>query len=466
MFSWFTVTVINGKPEKVYYVLPSDLIKRRWMSEQLKLTQNLWERFGFRDNPYDTRALSLSKESALSVAEAFVGRGPKSDEWQLATNFLRNPGGGCAAVEGDVGVGKTTFVNFHRYVWEIEAETKLLTPASEISVQRDWGVRQLLLNILGALAGRLALNLGSKAAARDDLLTEVSALTGVLVRESFDVSAGINILGSGASGGRASSTVIHRGEVSDTILKQYFDRLLARVRKAKFAGVILHLNNLELLAREDPSQLSRFFDETRDILQTQHVYFFFVGYTGMFQEIIVPIERVRSIFFGHPIHLPPLSKQDVLRAVKLRYKLLALTKNKWIAPVDDELVDQLYDIFSGKIRFIMDSIATLVMRLPEGVTSTISAETARVMLQNLTRERLRAVLTEAEQTVLMAAAEQGRFTNSSLAQATRKSKQNIVKYLKRLGELNFVYSTGKSGRSVYYETSPELALLRGDSARL
>jgi len=79
-----------------------------------RLTQNLWERFGFRDNPYDTRALSLSPESALSVAAAFVGRDKSSTEWQLLTNFLRNPGGGCVAVEGDVGVGKTTFVNFHR----------------------------------------------------------------------------------------------------------------------------------------------------------------------------------------------------------------------------------------------------------------------------------------------------------------------------------------------------------------
>ncbi len=37
----------------------------------MELTQNLWERYGFRDNPFDTRALSLSPGSLLSVAEAF-----------------------------------------------------------------------------------------------------------------------------------------------------------------------------------------------------------------------------------------------------------------------------------------------------------------------------------------------------------------------------------------------------------
>jgi DNA-binding transcriptional ArsR family regulator len=424
------------------------------------LTQNLWERFGFRDNPYDTRALSLSPESALSVAAAFVGRDKTSAEWQLLTNFLRNPGGGCVAVEGDVGVGKTTFVNFHRYLWETEAEMKLLTPASEISVQGDWTVREFLLSVIGALAGRFALKMGPTAAAKDELLTEVTALTGVLVRESLNLSGGVSILGSGATGGKSRSTTVHRGEVSLAALKDYLDRLLQRVRKLKYAGAILHLNNLELLARDDPRRLTRFFDETRDCLQTRYVYFIFVGYTGMFQEVIVPVERVRSIFFGHPIHLPSLSRKDVQHAIQLRYKLLALKPGKWIPPVDDELIDHLYDAFDGRIRFIMDAVTTLVTRLPEGVTATLSATAARELLQQLASERVRALLTDAEQQVLLAAVEQGRFTNSSLAQATGKSKQNVAKYLRRLIDLNFARLAEKRGRSVYYEISAELALLR------
>jgi DNA-binding transcriptional ArsR family regulator len=430
------------------------------MAGEAKLTQNLWERFGFRDNPYDTRALSLAPETSLSVAAAFVGRDRHSAEWQLLTNFLRNPGGGCAVVEGDVGVGKTTFVNYHRHLWETDAETKLLTPRSEISVQGDWTVREFLLNILGALAGRLALILGPKAAANDRLLMEISALTGVLVRETLNVTGGLSILGSGATGGTSRSTTIHRGEVTPALLRDYLDRLLAHLRRLKFNGAILHLNNLELLARDDPRQLTRFFDEIRDCLQTKLVYFIFVGYPGMFQEVIVPVERVRSIFFGQPIHLPPLSREHVHQAIKLRYKLLALKPQVWIPPVDDALVNYLYDVFAGRIRFIMDSITTLVTRLPEGVTGTLAEVTAREVLQLLMKERIRAVLTEAEQAVLMQAVEQVRFSNSSLVKATGKSKQNVAKYLRRLGELHFVRLVEKRGRSVHYEISPELALLR------
>ena len=162
------------------------------------LTQNLWERYGFRDNPFDARALSLSPGSLLSVADAFVGRAMNSTESKLMTNFLRSTGGGRIVVEGDVGVGKTTFVNYHRYLWQTEAKTKLLTPATEISVQRDWGPRELLLNVLTLLAGRLSLSMSQKEVDRDKLLTEVRALTGVLVKEWVSVSGGGSVLGFGA----------------------------------------------------------------------------------------------------------------------------------------------------------------------------------------------------------------------------------------------------------------------------
>jgi hypothetical protein len=72
-----------------------------------ELSQNIWERYGFRGNPFDTRALSASAESILPIAQAIVGRGMESPESQRLTNFLRNPGGGRVIVEGDIGVGKT-----------------------------------------------------------------------------------------------------------------------------------------------------------------------------------------------------------------------------------------------------------------------------------------------------------------------------------------------------------------------
>jgi hypothetical protein len=431
----------------------------------VELTQNLWERYGFRDNPFDTRALSLSPGSLLSVAEAFVGRGMNSTESKLITNFFRSAGGGRVVVEGDIGVGKTTFVNYHRYLWQTEAKTKLLTPATEISVQGDWGARELLLNVLTLLAGRLSLSMPPKELERDRLLTEVRALTGVLVKEWFSVSGGVSVLGVGGSAGRTKSLAVQRGEVSAAGLREYLYELLDRVRQLGFAGAVLHFNNLELLARRNPASLSVFFEEVRDVLQTPNVYFVFVGYTGMFQQIIVPQERVRSIFFGRSIHLPPLSREEVHQAIARRYGLLAAQPKRWIPPVDDLVIDYLYEVFQGRIRFIMDAITTLVTHLPDGMTGTLDTEAAQSLLAQLTWERVQSVLSEAELAVLRAAVSESRFTNSSLVKATGKGKQNVAKYVNRFLALHLIHPAERRGRNVYYEISPDLALLRPRSRR-
>jgi hypothetical protein len=429
------------------------------------LTQNLWERYGFRDNPFDTRALSLSPGSLLSVADAFVGRAMTSPESTLMTNFLRSSGGGRVVVEGDVGVGKTTFVNYHRYLWQKEAKTKLLTPATEISVQGDWGTRELLLNVLTLLAGRLSLSMTPKKLESDHLLTEIQALTGVLVREWASVSGGISILGIGGNAGKTKSLAVQRGEISTAGLREYLHKLLERVRQLGYVGAILHFNNLELLARRDPAGLVSFFEEVRDVLQTPSVYFVFVGYTGMFQQIIVPHERVRSVFFGRSIHLPPLSREEVHQAIARRYELLAVQPKRWIPPVDDLVVDYLYEVFKGRIRFVMDAITSLVTHLPDGMTGTLATESAQSLLEQLTWERVKSLLSEAELFVLRAAVREVRFTNSSLVKATGKGKQNITKYTNRFLDLHLIHPAERRGRNVYYDISPDLALLRPRTQR-
>jgi hypothetical protein len=421
-------------------------------------TQNLWERYGFRDNPFDTRALSVSPEAALPVSAAYIHRQSSDIEHRLMTNFLRNPGGGCVFVEGGVGVGKTTFVNYYRYTFQVESRL-LMTPPSEMSVQPNWNTRDFLLSALGSLGGRLAADMNKKALENDDLLNKVAAMTSVLLKEKTDVSAGGTIAGTGVSFGRGTSSVIHVGEITIEVLMSYMKQLVDRVKQSGYKGAILHLNNLELIGRNDIGAISSFFDEIRDAIQIPDVYFIFVGNTGLFQEAIVPVERVRSVFFGQPITVTPMLLQEVIKVIEKRYELLSMQKGNWIAPIEIDLVEKLYDTFSGKIRSIMDTVTSLVASLPEGVTGTISTQEARDYLKLLASQKIKHLLTDMERNVLMQAIRQKRFTNSSLAKATNKSKQNINKYVARFRRLNLISQLEKIGKNVYYEVAPELRLL-------
>ncbi|HCP32066.1 TPA: hypothetical protein DIT45_02300 [Candidatus Acetothermia bacterium] len=425
----------------------------------MELTQNLWERFGFRDNPFDTRALSLSNNALLPITKAFVGRDTHSKESRLITNFFRNPGGGRVVVEGDVGVGKTTFVNYHRFRWEHEARDRLLTPSSEISVYSTWTAQAFVMSVLGSLIGRFLVLKGKKWVHDHDLLSEVAALTQVYIERSLRWSVSISVLGTGVGGSRATERATNVPDVGMPQLVSYLEQISSLAHDEGFAGITLHFDNMELLMQTDREGLGRFFDEIRDVLQTPGFYFVFVAPTGFFQGIIVPLERVRSIFFGQPIHLPPLMLEEVLEVIHRRYELLAAEPDRWIPPVSDNLIEYLYKLYDGKIRFIMDSIGNIISHMPESFPGTVPDELAHAILLELARQKAGSLLTSTELDVLTEAARMEEFTNAALAERTGKLKQNIAKYIDRFLELNLAYPVRKESKQVFYRVAEDMRIL-------
>lgn len=426
----------------------------------MELTQNLWERYGFTGNPYDTKALSLNKAAPLSVQEAYIPRAEAASSANLLTNFLRNPGGGRIVVEGDPGVGKTTFVNYHRQRWGKAAKHKLVSPALELEMQANWRERDLLVNLLASLSSRLRLEMNETAFRKEKLLREITALVGVQIEDSGGFTMTLNILGTGGGLGRSKASAVKVGEITNDLLRQFLRRLIAFVKQQGFAGVIYHLDNFDKLGVREPDQLKAFFESARDVLQEPGVYFIFVGNTGMFQQVIVPLPRVRSIFFDTPVHLEPLSLVEVKAVMERRYQLLVVPGKQWIKPVADEVVESLYLTFSGKIRYVMNAITSLISHLPDSYAQSLTLAEARTMLQSIAHSEVRRLLQGAEEAVFIQAAVVGRFTNSELGTRVGKSKQLIQKYLKHWLHLNLVSQAEKSGRNQFYEVDPRFAVLR------
>lgn len=425
-----------------------------------ELTQNLWERYGFSANPFDTKALSLSEGALLSVSDAYISRGKGSEAASVLTNFFRNPGGGRIVVEGEPGVGKTTFVNYHRHQWETEAADKLLTPATEISLQEDWGERDFLVNLLSALSARIRLDLSQNRFAKDTLLQEINAICGVFITKDGGFSVGGQALGTGVSIGKTTNKTIRIGDLSIHHLRQYLSLLVRKaLKQKKVAGVTFHFNNLELLAQKGPQPLQNFFEKIRDVLQEPNVYFVFVGYRGMFQQVIVPCERVRSIFFDAPVYLDPLSFAETQTIIKRRYQLLALPGKKWIHPIEDSVIEHLHHTFAGKIRYVMNAVTTLINRIPESYSQPLNVEMAIDVLSSILNSELRKGLSEEEVRVFFVAVKQGRFTNTSLVKQVGKSKQSINKYLQTFLRCGYIHLAEAVGRNRYYEINPRFSIL-------
>lgn len=264
-------------------------------------SQNVWKNYGLKANPFNTRALSLKEKDILTIEEAFVGRGKQSRESIFLTNILRNPGGGCFVVEGEVGVGKTSFVNYHRAIWERLAKDKILTTLEEISVSRFWTLKEFLKNLLGALMERFKEPpFSQKIIDGDPRLKEIDLLCNVYLGESYHFGA--SLFGSGGALGKEESLNIP--QVPEFQLRRYFQYLVEKAKEKGYEGIFIHLDNLELISWDQIKEAQLLFEDLRDTLQTPDVYFALVAYRGFYLDIIAPRERLKSIFLAVPFIYP------------------------------------------------------------------------------------------------------------------------------------------------------------------
>lgn len=58
----------------------------------MELIQNIWPRYGFRGNPFDTAVLSASAGALLPVGKAIAGRDMESTESKMLLGVLRSFG--------------------------------------------------------------------------------------------------------------------------------------------------------------------------------------------------------------------------------------------------------------------------------------------------------------------------------------------------------------------------------------
>ncbi|NUM37390.1 MAG: DeoR family transcriptional regulator [Candidatus Brocadiae bacterium] len=417
---------------------------------------NIWEAYGFKENPFNTRPLSLYGENLLSIEKAFVGR-KNTEESDLLLRLLDSPGGNRIVIEGEIGVGKTTFINYHRHFWEhkVKKEQKLFTSYGEIPIYYNWQPKDFLLNILSHLLHKMVLTFGLEKITSEPLFEELLILDKVYQQSSYQIEG--QILGIGGGYGKSKNITIPN--ITEARLQFYLQETIKAILQKGYRGIILHFDNLEILQSGRLEECQQIFQNLRDTFQIPEVYFIFIGPTGFFRKVISPLERVRSIFFGWPIYVPPLTKEETLEAIHLRYELLAMKQLCWIKPVEDNCISFLYDLYEGKIRFIMDALQAILTRFPRSIGKILSLEDVQKLLFGFMEEKILKILTTREIEVLLQGASFGRFTNIQLTKYLDLKKSNVAKYLQKFQELGFVKLAKKEGRNIFYEVSEDIKIL-------
>jgi DNA-binding MarR family transcriptional regulator len=419
----------------------------------MKLKQNPWATWGFSGNPFDTKALSLNSK-LLPISKAYVGRSIDSLEAKQLFRLISNPGGGCCIVEGDIGVGKTTFVNYHRYLWENEAEDRLLTTAREIPVYPHWEAKDFLMEILGQLSNKLLSLLNQKKAKPSKFLKKIQLLNQIFYHETVELQGSILGVGMGYSN-QPQVNVPYL--TTESQLMDYLFELLEETKKFDFKGIFLHFDNLELLAQDEIKKCQNLFEQIRDILQIPDIYYIFICRVGIFGQVFGGSERVRSIM-GWPIKVPPLTEQEVVEVINTRYALLSISPEKFIQPVNNDFILFLYHLYNGKIRFIMDSLAQVCLYCDFQETGTLSEKEAKNALYKVIKLKTDRLSTR-EYECLMLMTQLGEFSNIDLKKSLGMKAPNVSKMLKYLSQENLIYYFRKDSKKIYYKVIDEINVL-------
>ncbi|HLD21823.1 MAG TPA: hypothetical protein VJB65_02890, partial [Patescibacteria group bacterium] len=175
--------------------------------------------------------------------------------------------------------------------------------------------------------------------------------------------------------------------VSIATIEHYFYSLISFIRthkiaKRRYNGLIVHINNLDILLSHalTTKLVMHFLQEMRDILQTSHVYFFFLGPTTLFQ-FVYSEPRIHSAFCHSPLLLEPLTKKDIVHALNERMRLLQSDDVKqYIKPFEDRVIYSLYALYEGDLRSIMSALNDILSQCEGPIHNTLTSQNAMWLL--------------------------------------------------------------------------------------
>jgi hypothetical protein len=156
-------------------------------------------------------------------------------------------------------------------------------------------------------------------------------------------------------------------------------------------GLVLHLNNLENLSEADADRAADLLRSVRDqALLLDGLHLIVVGTTDAVRTVVQTHTQIRSVF-SDPQVLQPLALEDVQLLLTNRYAALQLSPGQpWRAPVDDAVVERLYQLFRGDLRGMLKALEdgmTALLGLTSAATSDGAAPVGMDDLLLVLRQR-------------------------------------------------------------------------------
>ncbi len=398
--------------------------------------KDVWELYGVKENPFSISPILVAGGSI--PIDSFVGRG---EYIKRLSKIIGSKGGSRTFVYGDIGIGKTSFVNVVR---SSAFEKGFFTHFKEITTQDKWSPDEFILNTLSAIYSTLKLL--KERPLSDSLYNRLESLFGIGNRT---INAGISVAGFGGNYGEELNT----DRLTSYSLQDFFTEIVEEINKKTGKEVIIHYNNLELVSEK---KIRYLFDNLRDFFQTKGVHFIFIGNLTAF-SILQSVPRFSSILSDTPFHIEILTFEEVKELLRKRFDSLRISKEyNVIYPYTEDCLLTLYDLMQGNIREILNSLSTAVFYATLERPITLDRNKLSKTLKDILEKRYLCGLTAKPKEVLLEIVKHDEITNKALADKLDIPRSNISTYIKDLESSGCVYLRRKNGKDKFWKADAKI----------
>lgn len=402
-----------------------------------EIIRDIWELYGVRSNPFSTAPILV--KGGIIPLDCFIGR---QEQTKQLGKILGSKGGSRSLVFGDIGVGKTSFVNVVRAYADVKG---YFTPFKEIALQSDWTPDDFILNTFAGIFATLQLTKIKPVS--DETYSKLESLIAV---GFSDKSFNLEILGVG--GGYAKDRK-PPSSITSFSLTHYFEQICKEISEKTGHDIIIHYNNTELLSEKS---IKKLFENLRDFFQTEGVHFVFVG-NLMVKGYFLSIPRFSSIMTDTPISIEPFTLEEVDKIIKKRFESMQIEGLDYVVPFTKDCLKMLYDLWGGNIRHILNSLSTAVQELTVEKPVTIDENILARTLNSVLEKRYYSRITPPRALdVLKEIVKREEITNKSLSDLLNLPRSNISGYLRDLEAAGCVYLRRKTGKDKFWSADPTM----------
>lgn len=321
------------------------------------MSKTLWVKLGFKENPYDTKPLTVNSEDV----DLLLGR--ESEQVDFLTE-IEASSDGVFVLSGVPGVGKTSFLNIQQYLIENGKgygdnflAARNLCPIQPSDEKKDIAIR--CIQSYTKSIQEYCIENGKTLPKQTQ-----KAIDWVNQNKPSSFEFGISILGNGVNYGKEVHLPNFKDATFETLAELVKTLSLEVKSELKFEGSFIVLDNLENLHPDDLSDVLLTFRDT--LFTTTNVWWILIGQSGLYSLIQSTNPKVAQRISGS-LELKPITVENLIKAVNIRVEKFHTSKTEGKSLISEDVYLKLFKCSNGEIRFVFNYCSQICIEFVQTV---------------------------------------------------------------------------------------------------